>query len=469
MKTIKLKHQIGIFIMLLFTTNVFSQNKNEIKSFSFKQAMDYSVGNSYKTKSAALDVQATIAQRRGFISIGLPQVNASAGYQYYANIPTQFMPDFLTPAIEGTMVKHGLITPAQMSAATGEMFPIQFGSKNNMSVGASASQLLFDGTFVVGLKAAAMLVDMSKISNEKSVIEAKASVAQAYYLVLIAKENLRILDSTYINMNQILEQNKKIQANGFMDETDIEQLTLSVSNLKSKRDITEKNIQMVTNLLKFQMGIDINDSIELTDNLSSIIDQAIASNMLDKQFDVNTHFDYKLVKTGELLQKQSVKVDKAKYYPSMNLILSTSSNAQRDKFNFFNSEKWYNTTLIGVNLSVPIWSSGIRHYKIQQDKFIYEKQQIITKQVEQGLKIDFQNLKVSLKMYTDQFYTDKKNMELSNKIYNKTLIKYREGISSSMDLNQAYLQMLTQEGNYINTLLQLLNTYTSLNKALNTL
>jgi len=469
MKMNKLKPLMSILLMLFFTASVFSQNKNEIKSFTLKEAVDYSVNNSYKTRSADLDIKSTIAQRRGFISIGLPQVNASASYQYYANIPTQFMPDFLTPVIEGTMAKHGLISPSQISAPNGDMLPIQFGAKNNMTVGTSASQLLFDGTFVVGLKAAALLVDLSKTSKEKTVNETKASVIQAYYLVLIAKENLRILDSTYSNMNQILEQSKQIQKNGFMDETDIEQMTLNVSNLKSKKENTEKNILLVTDLLKFQMGIDINDSIILTDNLSSIIDQAVASNIIDKQFDVNSHYDYQLMKGAETLQNQAVKVDKAKYYPSMNLIFSTSSNAQRDKFNFFDSEKWYNTTLVGVNLSVPIWSSGIRYYKIQQDKFILEKQKIAVKQVEQGLKIDVQNSKLSLKMYTDQFYTDKKNMELSNKIYGKTLVKYREGLASAMDLNQAYLQMLSQEGSYINTMFQLLNTYTNLNKALNTL
>ena len=449
MKTNTFKIRICVFLTLFATTFAFAQKPNGIQNFTLKQAIDYSVNNSYKNRGAALDVKSTIAQRRGFISIGLPQVNASVGYQNFLSLPTQIIPNFFVP--------------------NGPDLALVFGKYNTMTVGGNASQLIFDGTFVVGLKAAAMMVDMSKLSMDKSIIETKTTVAQAYILVLIAKENLRILDSTYINMNEILEQNKKIQTNGFMDETDIEQLTLNVSNLKSKREMTEQNILLVTDLLKFQMGININDSIILSDKLSSIIDQAVAANLIDKKFDVNMHFDYKLVKTAEMLKQQEVKVDYSRYYPSTNLIFSTSSNAQRNKFNFFDNGKWYNTTLVGVNLSVPIWSSGVRHYKIQSDKFMLEKQKITTKQVEDGLQIDVQNSKLALKMYTDQFYTDKKNLELSGKIYRKTLVKYREGISSSMDLNQAYLQMLTQEGNYINTMMQLLNNYTNLSKALNTL
>jgi len=151
------------------------------------------------------------------------------------------------------------------------------------------------------------------------------------------------------------------------------------------------------------------------------------------------------------------------------MYFNTQSSAQREKFDFFNNGKWYNTSLIGVNLSVPIWSSGVRHYKIQQDKFAIKKQELLTQQATEGLKIEVQNSKASLKMYTEQYYTDKKNLELSGKIYRKTNTKFKEGLSSAMDLNQAYLQLLTQEGNYINTIMQMLNTYTNLSKALNTL
>ena len=448
MRTPFLKSKLLIIILMLLygSKSVWSQNAN---SFSLKEAMDYAVANSYKTKTAALDFQNTMAQRKGFISLGLPQLNASAAYQNYISLPTQIVPNFFDPGAPD--------------------LELVFGKYNNMTIGANASQLIFDGTFVVGLKAARILVEMSKANMDKSINDIRASVAQAYILTLVAQENLRILDSTYINMNEILQQNKVIQANGFMDETDIEQLSLNVTNLKSKLDYTRRNIALVSDLLKFQMGLDIDEPIVLKENLNTMIEQAIASNIIDKQFEVNAHYDFKLMKTAEMLQHQTLKVDKAKYYPSMNLILSTQSNAQRQKFDFFNNGKWYNTTLLGINLSVPIWSSGVRHYKIQQDKFNIKKQEILTKQAEEGLKIEVQNSKASLKMYTEQYFTEKKNLELSIKIYRATHKKSKEGISSSMDLNQAYLQLLTQEGTYINTIMQLLNTYTNLSKALNTL
>jgi outer membrane protein len=449
MKT-KILNLILVLYALLFLSAAFPAHAQEVKSFTLKEAMDYAVANSYKTKMANLDFKSSVAKRKGYVAIGLPQVNASASYQKYISLPTQLIPNFFIPG--------------------GPDLELTFGKTDNMTVSGSASQLLFDGSFLVGLKAAALYVDMNKITVDKSVNETRAMIAQAYMLVLVAQENLRILDSTFINMNEILKQNTVIQANGFMDETDIEQLTLNVSNLKSKLDNTRQNISLITDMLKFQMGIDIDEQIILKDNLKLLIDLAIASALADKQFDVNTHFDYQLIKSTERLLHQALKVDQSKYYPTLSMYFNAQSNAQRDRFDFFKSGgKWFNTSLVGFNLSIPIWSSGIRHYQIQQDKNNYLKQQILVKQTEEGLKMDVQSSKSNLKMFTDQFYIDKKNLELSGKIYRKTNMKFKEGLASSMDLNQAYLQLLTQEGNYINTIMQLLTTYTNLSKALNTL
>jgi len=294
-------------------------------------------------------------------------------------------------------------------------------------------------------------------------------VAQAYYLVLIARENRRILDSTYTKMNVILEQTKQFQTSGFIEDTDVEQLSLMVSNLKNKMDMTDRNIDLAVDLLQLQMGMDIDQEIILKDDLMTLLDQAIAYNLADKQFDVNDHIDFQLLKSQERLLSQVVKVDKSAHYPTMALFFNTQSAAMREKFDFFDDGRWYNTTLVGVNLSIPIWSSGVRHYKVMQDKFALEKHRITLKEAEDGLKIDINNSKSLLKTYSDQFYTDKKNYDLAVMIYDKTYSKFKEGLASGMDLNQAYLQILSQHGTYLNTMMQLLNTYANLSKALNTL
>lgn len=447
MKTNTFKTLLCLTLILILQQGLNGQN-----AYTLKQAQDYAVLNSYKTRTASLDLLNTIAKKNQFIATGLPQVNAQVSYQNYLSLPTQLIPNFVYPG--------------------GPDLELTFGKYNNMTASATASQLVIDGSFFVGLKAAALFVDLSKKAVEKSHIDIKASVAEAYFLVLVAQENRNILDSTYIKMNEILIQSKEFVKNGFMEQTDVDQMELNVSNLKSKLEMADRNIDLSYNLLKFQMGIDIDENISLSDDLYMLLDQAIATNLIDKQLDESNNIDIKLVKGQEFLLKQNVKVDKAKYYPSLNLFFNTQFTAQRNKFDFYDfskGNKWYNSNLIGLTLSIPIWSSGIRSNMVKMDKISVAKQEILVKQVSEGLKMDLENSRVSLKTYTDQYYVDRKNLELSVKIYNKTYVKYTEGISSSMDLNQAYLQVLTEEGDYISTIFQLLNNYIKISKILNNL
>lgn len=456
-------------LLLMFLTYQVA-GQQQPTAYTLSQAQDYAIANAYKTRTANFDVEVSKKNRKQFITLGLPQINASAKYNMYIDIPTQLMPNFLTPAVEGVLVQHGLLAPNQMTGASDEKFEVQFGSKHNLSGDITASQLLFDGTFVVGLKAAAILVDMSKAAAAKSEIETREAVAQAYYLVLIAQANRSVLDSTLANMNRILNQTKEYQKNGFMEETDVEQLSLIVSNLTNKLAMVDRQIILAYDLLKFQMGLDLDQQITLSDPLEDLVYRAIGANLTERSFDVNNHIDYKIMQTNERLLKQTLKVDQSRYYPTLTTFITTSRSAQRNEFNFLeggDANKWYKTTIFGVNLSVPLWSSGNRLMKVQIDKVNLEKQKVVMTQVEQALQLEVQNARSGLRTYTDQYRSETGNMALSKKIYDKNVVKFREGVSSSMELNQAYTQYLTTQGNYFNTVLELLNSYSKLTKALN--
>ena len=163
-------------------------------------------------------------------------------------------------------------------------------------------------------------------------------------------------------------------------------------------------------------------------------------------------------------------MDRYKYMPTLVGFGTISYNAQRSKFDFFKSGSdypWYRTTILGLQLSVPIWSSGSRYYKIQMDKFTLKKNELQLKQLEQALSMDVQNSRADLRTYTDQYQNEIKNMDLARRIYLKTLVKYREGVSTSMELTQAHNQYLATQGSYFTTIFALLTANSKLNKALN--
>jgi outer membrane protein TolC len=377
------------------------------------------------------------------------------------------MPDFLSPVIEGVLLQKKLITEDQMTPMSDAKIPLQFGTKHNMSASITASQLLFDGSYIVGLQAAKTFVDLSARSLAKSEIEVREAVAQAYFLVLVAEENKKILDSTLATINKTFYESKEAYNAGFIEDTDVDQVHLLASSLENKVNMVSRQVEIVYNLLKFQLGIDIAVQISLSDNLIDIVNMTLSKNLTSQQFDVNNHIDFKLLLASKQLSLLNLKRDRFGYLPSLNAFFSTSGNAMRSDFDFISGkDPWFKTTVFGINLNLPIWDSGIKHFKIQQDKLELKKTDVRIKQAEQGLRLDVENNKSSVKTFSDQYITELKNMELAKKIYYKTLVKYKEGVSASMDLTTAQNQYLSTQGNYFNTILQLLNANSNLNKAL---
>lgn len=308
---------------------------------------------------------------------------------------------------------------------------------------------------------------MSKTQKTKTDIDVIETVAQAYYLILIQQQSIMVVDSIITTMSKTLEETKQFQKNGFLENTDVDQMEVMLMNLKNNQETFHRNLELSSNLLKFQMGLDINEQIVLTTTIDELLTQAIGSNLYEKPFDYKNHIDYQLMKTNNGLLRQSVKVDASKYYPSLAAFFTNQTVAQRDKFNFFNDGKWYNTTIVGVGLQIPIWSSGNRYYKLQQSKLNLKKNDIQLKQVQQGLEMDVINSRSSMKTYIFQYESDSKSIQLSKRIYNKNLIKYKEGVASSLDLNNAYNQYLQSLNSYYTNIMNLLNSYSKLKKALN--
>lgn len=462
--------KIIIFIFLcFFICKANTQNtKDTPVMFSLKQAQDYAVENSYKTVNAGTDI--TIAQKKvgQITTIGLPQISATTKYQNYIDIPTQLMPNFLTPAVDGVLLQHGLITPSDLLPSSDDKFPVQFGSKNNFTADVTATQLIFDGTYIVGLQAAKTYVEISKNTYTKTEIEVKEDVAQAYYLVLVAEANRSILDTTLQNLTKILNDTKKYLENGFIEETDVDQFQILVSTMTNKLNMVDRQIETAYNLLKYQIGVDLSAKITLTDKPDDLVISAIAENLASKEFNYKNHIDYKALQTLEKASLLVLKKDKFGYLPSMTAFISTSRNAQRSTFNFFEKgQDWYKTTIFGVGLTIPIFDSGLKHFKIQQDELDLKKTRLLQSQMQQALELGVQNSRSKLKTYTDQYQTDLTNMQLAKKIYDKTIIKYQEGISTSLDLTQTYNQYLTTQGTYFTTVLELLDAQSDLNKALN--
>lgn len=462
MKTLKTS-----FLPLLFLL-ITVGGKAQVQQLTLQQACDYALQNNLQIKNADADIEIAKKKIWETTAIGLPQVNASVQYQNFLDVPTSLMPDFISPAVYGVLLQTGLIQPNQMpNTSETQFFPVKFGTQHNATASLSISQLIFSGQYIVGLQASKVFRTMSEQSYQKTVVDVRLSVFDTYSLILSLQENKKILDSNLLKFKDIFRETKEMQKQGFVDEIAVDQLELNVSNLENATQQLSRQVEVAMNLLKFQMGMELSTPIELTDKLEDIVISIKPELYTDTVMKINDNIDLQLMSTQVKLQELNLKREKSTYLPTLAGVFSYSQKAMRDKFDFFDGSKdWFPTTLVGVNLDIPIWSSGSRHAKIQQAQLNLLKANNTMALVSQSVQLQYQQARTAFISSQEKYAHEKKNLELSEKIFNKTAVKFKEGISSSMELTQAQMQFLTSQANFFAASLELINNKNKLEKLL---
>lgn len=439
----------------------------EVKKFSLKEAQQYALENNYQIKNAKTDIEIAKQKVKENTAIGLPQINASASYSYFMDIPTTLIPDFLSPAIISVNENIFGLEPTVEVSGEPQYFEASFGSPHNATWGASISQLIFSGQYLIGLKAAKAYETLTQSTYMKNEIEITDAVAKAYYPVIIIKENKNYLDSTLTSMKKMLYETEEYYKNGFVEDTDVDQLKLMIADMETALAYLDNRLELATNMLKFMLGLKAQDQIEVTEQLDDLLSSVNREFLVNSNFDFTNNIDYNLLKKSEQLTYLQMRLRKSEYLPTMSAYYQYQQNGLRDQFDFFDfSKNWFPSQVIGVQLDIPIWSSGMRKYKVNQAKMELNKVQV------QDIELQ-QRLNLTVETYRSEFnnayliYNNRiKNLDIAKKIYQKTEIKYKEGISTSLDLSTSYNQYLKSEIDYLTSILDLLMKKSDLDKLL---
>lgn len=457
----------NILFMFLFLGHLSAQDEG-IMQLSLSQACDFALKNNVNVENAQIDVEVAKKKVWETTAIGLPQVSGSVEYQNFLDIPTTLLPDFISPSVYGVLLQEGLITPAQMpSAESSQFFPAKFGTQHNASYGVTLSQLIFSGQYIVGLQAARVFSMVSQQSLKKSETDIVASVTETYCLVLSLEENKISLDSNLTSFKKLLFETEALYKEGFVEEINVDQLKLNVSSLQNAVNSINRSIDAVKILLKFQMGMSIDQPIELSDDLEDIVSDIDIEKVYSNEYDPSQNIDYQIMDTQVRLMELDLKREKSAYLPTLAGFFSYSQKSMSDKFDFFDSEQsWYPTTLVGFQLDIPLWSSGSRHSKVQQAKLKVLKSTNTRDMVGESLRLQYTQTRVEYMNAVDTYVTEKANMTLSKKILDKTIVKYREGLTGSTELTQIQMQFQTGQANYFAAMYQVISAKTKLNKLL---
>jgi outer membrane protein len=452
-----MKKQFVIIILILTPFLLLAQSV-EKNSFTLAQAQAYALENSVNVKNATLDTE--IAKKKVWetTAIGLPQVSGGVDYQNTFTVPEMSLGGYVDWQAMDPMTP---VVPADVLANYVMGDPIELGVAQNVTWNITVSQLIFSGEYIVGLQAAKTYRQISELSVIKTEIELKKLISETYVLVQVLTENKNLIAESLTNTEKLLEEMQATNKAGLLDKTSVDQFQLTVYNLTNALSSLEKQVETMHLLLKYQMGMDINQEIELTESAEDILFRVDGEHLLLQEFSIGNHIDYQILETQEKITTLSLKREKATILPTLSAFYQHQEQVETASFSFFSPD------MIGVSLSIPLFSSGGRYSKIQQSKLELIKIQNTKADVESALNMQVVQNKNSFITAQEKHLLEKRNLELAKTIYENTLIMFRNGSASSLEVTQAQNQMLTSQTNYYNSIMELLQAKNNLDKALN--
>jgi outer membrane protein TolC len=440
MKLTRIRRLFIIGLFQIVTLSLLAQEPSTTKKYSLQEAVEYALQNNINIKNAESDVTSAQARVGEIRAIGLPQINAEAQLIHNFKIQTQFVPENAFSPVD-----------AQGKPTSGdEVVGLAFGVNNMGMASITASQLIFDGSYFIGLKAASTYKQLSQKSLNQSKISVKESVTKAYYSVLVNRERLALLDINIGRLDSLLRETKAMNQSGFVEKIDVDRIEVQFNNLQTERQKVDRLVELSEALLKFQMGHKVNEPIILSDKLASP-DLENFSVPATSNFDYSQRVEYSLLQTQKELATLDIKNSKAGYYPRLAAFGTFGYNTGSMKFDLY-ERRWYDYSNIGLSLSIPIFDGFQKSYKIQQARLTQEKAVRSTELLQNSIDLEIRQSSVTLTNAVESLKSQKRNLELAQEVARVTRIKYQQGVGSNIEVINAEASYKEAQTNYYSAL-----------------
>lgn len=458
----KLKLTTLLSFLMLFTWQAKSQNNVDYK-FTLPQAQDFAIDNFFVSKNAALDIESAQKKIWETTAMGLPQLSGTMDYTYMPEIPEMNFPQTVMGAnkADNDIIYGGdFRDPDFYSMVSGE--PLKLGVTNNVSYSVMLTQLIFSGEYIVGLQASRIYRLFAEENYDKVKIDIRESIASSYYAILILQENRVVLEETLENLKLNLEHTKKFYEQGLVEDTDVDQLDLTVKRTENSLRNIENQIQYLSKLFKYQIGVDANEQVELVDSIDMLLEKNIIE-PTSYQFNLDEQIDYKLLITQENLQSLSLDREKSTFLPTVSGYYQYKDQFEAAAFDMNIKH------IVGVKLAVPILSSGMRIAKVGQARIELDKASNMKEQEASRLTLVSQQSMFDYNTALANYYNERINIDLSKKVFDKATIRFQEGMVTSLDLSIFNNQYLQAQLTYATSIQELLTKKIALDKAFNKL
>ncbi|MBC7914184.1 MAG: TolC family protein [Pyrinomonadaceae bacterium] len=441
-----MRFTLSSILIILISISAIAQEIPEQKTFQFnlQECLEYAYKNNDSLKNAQLDIESAKYKVKETIGIGLPQISGSASLQDFLKIPTTLIPgDFFD--------------------RPGEFVPVKFGVKYQSSAGLTLSQLLFNGSYLIGLKASKTFKELSERNFNRTKAATTIAVTKAYYQVLVSNEQAALLDANISQLSQQLKETTELNKQGFVEKIDLDRLRVIYNNLVTTRENVLRSLLLANYVLRFQIGMPATANLSVKDKIADIK----VENDISLQADTSAYkkrYEYGLVETSGKLNALNLRRIKSEYLPTLAAFGSSSYNFQADKFGNLYDRK-FPTSLIGLQLNVPIFSGFQRYYQVKQAQIEVQKSANVLNTVKNGLLLQQDASRITYQNSIKSLNNQKANMELAKEVLRVSKIKYKEGVGSSIEVTQAQTELETSENNYIQALYNALVSKVDLDNA----
>ena len=438
-----------LFFFIIFI-GIFANAQNFPNSLTLDEAIEYGINNNFSVKNANREIEKAQKDRWSTIAIGLPQIYAEVNYQNFLEMPVSLVPaEFF-------------------GGQSGEFAEISFGTKQKIVGSVRMDQLIFDGSYIVGLEASKIFLKISENIYEKTTLETKKIIVNNYAAALLAGENVKLLNKNKKNLEENVSEIHQLFKNGFVEEESVEQIQLTLANINTQLKYAVNLSKIIHEMLKFNLGIPVEKKVVLSSQISEIIDESNLIFENQNNFNISNNIDIKIAENNFLSESLLYKYEKSKFLPSLKAFINGSYTGNNEKFDFAkNNQKWFGSSLFGLSLDIPLFSSFSKKVNSQKAKISMQQAETKLNETQYRIRMEIETALNDYQLAIENYFTEKENLGLAERIENKNQVKYFEGMVGSFELRQAQLQLYSSQSKYLSSIQNLIERKINLETLIN--
>lgn len=417
-------------------------------NFSLKQSVDFAKKNSTTVINAQYQQVQAKEKTQEVMGIALPQINGTFQVQDFVEIPTSLIPAEV------------------FGGPPGQYIPVQFGTQYNTSATFNASQLLFSGTWLYGLKGAQVYQQLAQKQVERTQMEAAADVTKAYYTTLVNQERKGLLSANLDRVKKIMDDTKALYDNGFVEKIDLDRITVTYNNLVTEVNNVERLFDLSLVLLKYQMGMDQSANLILTDRFADISFEVPTATT--GTFNYNNRIEYQIMQQNLIGRQLMFKAERIGYLPTIAFFATASAQLQSNEFDIFARRRWYPVGIIGVQVTMPIFDGLQRRHRVQSARVGILMAQNDMLMMERTIDMQQAVAKVNLQNSAATLDAQKANMDLAQDVFDAAQKKYEQGVGTNLEVVNAQTSLKEAQTNYFNALYDAVVAKVDYDKAMGT-